>query len=241
MGRTDHFQDITVAGNVSLGSTSDILNLTSLSIPTSSASSVGLTVTGASGQTADLLVLENNSGNNLFSVQADADTTIRNFSDSNLEIFLDGGSTAAQNVLLRFRDRGSIKWTIFKDTSNNYQLFDTPGVVARFNLIQAGQSTYATGSTTTDHVFANKDVTERVRIHGDSDKISFGSSTDAALERIAADQLLVTSSFVFPEISAPSAPSANRGILYTKDNGSGKTQLAVRFATGAEQIIATEP
>ena len=39
----------------------------------------------------------------------------------------------------------------------------------------------------------------------------------------------------------PAAPAANKAILYTKDNGAGKTQLAVRFATGAVQIIATEP
>jgi hypothetical protein len=43
------------------------------------------------------------------------------------------------------------------------------------------------------------------------------------------------------EISDPGAPSANAAKLYIKDNGSGKTQLAVRFNTGAVQIIATEP
>jgi hypothetical protein len=43
------------------------------------------------------------------------------------------------------------------------------------------------------------------------------------------------------EIADPSAPTANRGILYTRDNGSGKTQLVVRFPTGAIQVIATEP
>lgn len=39
----------------------------------------------------------------------------------------------------------------------------------------------------------------------------------------------------------PAAPSANRGRLYFRDNGSGKTQLVVRFPTGAVQVIATEP
>jgi hypothetical protein len=29
--------------------------------------------------------------------------------------------------------------------------------------------------------------------------------------------------------------------LFTRDNGSGKTQLCVRFATGAAIVIATEP
>ena len=43
------------------------------------------------------------------------------------------------------------------------------------------------------------------------------------------------------EISDPSAPSSNLGRLYVKDNGAGKTQLVVRFPTGAVQVIATEP
>ena len=43
------------------------------------------------------------------------------------------------------------------------------------------------------------------------------------------------------EISDPAAPSANRGRLYFKDNGAGKTQIVVRFPTGAVQVIATEP
>lgn len=44
-----------------------------------------------------------------------------------------------------------------------------------------------------------------------------------------------------PEISDPSAPTSNNGRLYVRDNGSGKTQLFVRFPTGAVQVIATEP
>lgn len=37
------------------------------------------------------------------------------------------------------------------------------------------------------------------------------------------------------------APSSNGCRLYTKDSGGGKTQLIARFATGAVQVIATEP
>lgn len=45
----------------------------------------------------------------------------------------------------------------------------------------------------------------------------------------------------FTEQSDPSAPAANNAVLYAKDNGSGKTQLCVRFPTGAVQVLATEP
>ncbi len=41
------------------------------------------------------------------------------------------------------------------------------------------------------------------------------------------------------EISDPTAPAANKGRLYYKDNGSGATQLAVRFATGDVLPLAT--
>jgi hypothetical protein len=42
------------------------------------------------------------------------------------------------------------------------------------------------------------------------------------------------------EIADPPLPTANKGLLYFRDNGAGKTQLAVRFPTGAVQILATE-
>jgi hypothetical protein len=41
--------------------------------------------------------------------------------------------------------------------------------------------------------------------------------------------------------SDPAAPGTNRGRLFLRDNGSGKTQLCVVFNTGAVQVIATEP
>lgn len=43
------------------------------------------------------------------------------------------------------------------------------------------------------------------------------------------------------QASAPAAPAANGFRLYAKDNGSGKTVLYVRFASGAEQQVAIEP
>lgn len=43
------------------------------------------------------------------------------------------------------------------------------------------------------------------------------------------------------EQTDPAAPSSNYARLYTRDNGAGKTQLCVRFATGAIQVLSTEP
>jgi hypothetical protein len=43
------------------------------------------------------------------------------------------------------------------------------------------------------------------------------------------------------EQTAPSAPAANGAIVFAQDNGAGKTQLMVLFATGAAQQIAIQP
>jgi hypothetical protein len=43
------------------------------------------------------------------------------------------------------------------------------------------------------------------------------------------------------EISTPTAPSSSRARIFLKDNGAGRTQLCVRFHSGAVQVLATQP
>lgn len=43
------------------------------------------------------------------------------------------------------------------------------------------------------------------------------------------------------EISDPGAATTNGARVFARDNGSGKTQLVVRFQSGAVQVLATEP
>lgn len=43
------------------------------------------------------------------------------------------------------------------------------------------------------------------------------------------------------EQTAPAAPAANGYRIFAQDNGAGKTQLMVIFASGAAQQIAIEP
>lgn len=48
--------------------------------------------------------------------------------------------------------------------------------------------------------------------------------------------------FHLTELGAdPTAPATNNAIIYAKDNGSNKTQVCIRFPTGAVQMIATNP
>jgi len=44
----------------------------------------------------------------------------------------------------------------------------------------------------------------------------------------------------FGEVTAPEAPAANGVRIYAEDNGSGKTRIVAKFATGAAIVIATQ-
>jgi hypothetical protein len=67
------------------------------------------------------------------------------------------------------------------------------------------------------------------------------TGTIPASNHVWLNKAKVMGAYEFVEITDPSAPSSNRALLYSKDNGSGKTQLVVRFPTGAVQVLATEP
>jgi hypothetical protein len=54
-------------------------------------------------------------------------------------------------------------------------------------------------------------------------------------------RVFTTSFYELAEIADPAAPSANRARLFARDNGSSKTELCVRFPSGAVQVLATEP
>ena len=51
----------------------------------------------------------------------------------------------------------------------------------------------------------------------------------------------VSSHVELSEIADPAAAAANSLRLFARDNGSGKTQLCVRFPSGSIQVLATEP
>jgi len=53
-------------------------------------------------------------------------------------------------------------------------------------------------------------------------------------------RVYTTQFYELSEVGTPAAPLANRARLFLKDNGAGKTQLCVRFHTGAVKILAIE-
>jgi hypothetical protein len=69
-----------------------------------------------------------------------------------------------------------------------------------------------------------------------------GGAGATAWARVTVRSPLVTTSYMESvEITAPAAPAANAGRLFFRDNGSGKTQLCVIFATGSVIVLATQP
>jgi len=60
--------------------------------------------------------------------------------------------------------------------------------------------------------------------------------------QIADGQISIEDCFIEgTEQSDPSAPTSNKFRIYGRDNGAGKTQVVVRFNTGAIQVISTQP
>lgn len=77
---------------------------------------------------------------------------------------------------------------------------------------------------------------------GQDKKATFAGGLDVAGGlSLVAGTAPVDDAVLMTEITDPSAPAANQGVLYVRDNGAGKTQLVVRFPTGAVQVVATEP
>lgn len=85
--------------------------------------------------------------------------------------------------------------------------------------------------------------TERLRYSAAAFAFQEATTISAAGNTITFGENIVFGAFFgeYGEIADPAAPATNNARLYAKDNGAGKTQLAVRFPTGAVQILATEP
>lgn len=100
------------------------------------------------------------------------------------------------------------------------------------------------GETTPDtfSVIADPSGTQYFLISQTGPKIAFpngnvgiGTISPAATLHVA------NGAVALDEIGDPAAPVVDRVLLYARDNGVGKTQLVVRFNTGAVQVLATEP
>ncbi len=78
-----------------------------------------------------------------------------------------------------------------------------------------------------------------------SNNIAIGNSAQVdsptASNQINVGGVYFQDRLLYTERADPAATAANQAVVYARDNGSGKTQLCVRFNTGAVQVLATEP
>lgn len=191
--------------------------------------------------------------------------TVRDFGDPSIIVFSvsDAGDIVGETVTITQRGPTDVALTILSDAAaSNAIVFKivNPSSVDVFRIRENG-AMFLTQSFDIIEVFT--DANPKATYGKQSLKWGPGGATalDTTLRRSAVATLEAqgTNFFVsnvadtiklemnrdgymrFPEIADPSAAPANEAKLYVKDNGAGKTQLAVRFNTGAVQIIATEP
>jgi hypothetical protein len=102
----------------------------------------------------------------------------------------------------------------------------------------------ARASAFSAHTTGDRDARLRIATDGGIAWGDGSGSFDVRLSRNAPDVMALDAGdgLQFAEAATDlAAPPANGARLYTRDNGSGKTQLVVRFHTGAAIVIATEP
>jgi len=93
----------------------------------------------------------------------------------------------------------------------------------------------------TAHTYALHDRATNSGLVHHGNRFSAGTSGTYNILSANTGEFAIAGHMLLAEMTEPVAPAANQARLYVKDNGSGKTQLCVRFPTGAVQVIATEP
>ena len=68
----------------------------------------------------------------------------------------------------------------------------------------------------------------------------YGKTTGTGFAGYFNGKVFMSSYVEIAEMTTPFAPGGNRARLFVRDNGLGKTQLCVRFPTGAVKVLATE-
>lgn len=125
-------------------------------------------------------------------------------------LIIDGSGSGSVNPYVKFND----------GTSDSYVQI----AGGKLDLYGLGHTTFSPG------------LSEKARVS--SDGILLVGSTDTAA--LSAGGLGLAGGIRMAEISAPSAPSSNHLLLYSQDDGSGNTVLAVRFPTGQPVTLARE-
>lgn len=114
----------------------------------------------------------------------------------------------------------------------------------RLQIKSGGGLSWGSGSAAQDVALSRVNAGSALQVTNDAGGAAaldvFGTITSG---KVGAD-LIVLDANGFMELherTDPAAPAANNARLYIRDNGSGKTQFCVRYATGVVQVLNTQP
>ena len=184
-------------------------------------------VGGTAGLTNPLTTDLDLNGNELI-LDPDGDSIISSISDDNIQIST-GGSVRAS-----ISNTGLLMATPITMLSSDINLDNNNAInIAKleFNSSSAPVTTENSITSLAGDMYYNA-------LTNDSHFFQINGTTEVEID---ADGLDIRNGWL--ELEERTAPTglSNHARLYAKDNGAGKTQLVVKFGTGAEQVIATEP
>lgn len=86
-------------------------------------------------------------------------------------------------------------------------------------------------------------MAQRIKLRGIKQD-RYGTTFEVVRQDAAGNTIIDEQALNFLEFdeqaSAPSAPAANAVRLYAEDNGSGKTRIVAKFASGADVVLGTQ-
>jgi hypothetical protein len=227
-----------------------------LSLTASEASEVPLTIEAHASQSGNLFEINSNggSGGSIFNIDSNGAISIGLQSASSIGLKVNLAATPTGNAI-EINSNGGSGGDLFHIDENGRVKADD-GTISDVGL--GFQGAVNTGFYRNTYLFVSivgvsTAVFRLTGIQIDSgDQFGWGSSTttsslDTGLGRYGANQVKVTNGssggggLVFEEMTSPSAPSTDDVVVFAEDNGSGKTRLMARFATGATQQLAIEP
>lgn len=147
------------------------------------------------------------------------------------------GGTLQVDEVVRIEGTGDAS---LSSTDHGLQIGLTTGA----NLIADGNEIIARNNGAANDLHLNADGGQ-VKINANSASTGLSVNGPIASTNISLSDInfaiTLPGMIEWTERADTGAPAANQARMYTRDNGAGKTQLVIRFNTGAIQVIATQP
>lgn len=166
-------------------------------------------------------------------------------------VYVASVNTGTSGLLIRpngthFAANGQVAWTnATNNPSTTIDLYlerDASGVLCQRNGTNAQAARiYGTYTDASNYVRASLSATSTAVTLAAETAGTGADDVPVIITPAGAAQVEVGNGVQFTEMTAPSAPAANKAILFAQDNGAGKTQLMAQFASGAAQQVAIEP